>query len=322
MVFAIRVHSHGGPEVLKWKPIDIPSPRAGEVRIRQRAVGVNYIDVYQRAGLYNLSSFPAILGMEGAGEIISLGEGVKNFKIGDRVAYGTEIGGYAQERIISADRLVPLPKEISFENASAIMLRGMTVRYLFCETFPVSSQTVMLFHAVAGGVGLLACQWARSLGATIIGTVGSSAKAQIALEHGCTHVIEYRRENFVDRVRDITKGIGCDVVYDSVGRETFSQSLDCLKPKGLMVSFGNSSGAVPPFNLTALKGSLFITRPSLMEYTKSQQQLSANAADVFKKVADGTLKITINQRYALCDAAQAHNDLETRKTTGSTILIP
>lgn len=320
MVFAVRVHSHGGPEVLKWEPIELPLPREGEVRIRQRAVGVNYIDIYQRTGLYNIPSFPAILGMEGAGEIISLGTGVKNLKVGDRIAYGTEIGGYAQERNILAERVVPLPEGVSFESAAAIMLRGMTVRYLFCETFPVSSKTVMLFHAAAGGVGLLACQWARALGATIIGTVGSSEKAQMALEHGCTHVIEYRRENFVDRVRDLTKGKGCDVVYDSVGRETFSQSLECLKPKGLMVSFGNSSGAVPPFNLTVLKGSLFITRPSLMEYTKTKQQLLANATDVFEMVACGKLKITINQKYVLSDAAQAHIDLENRKTTGSLIL--
>jgi NADPH2:quinone reductase len=320
MVQAIRIHVTGGPEVLRPEDIELAPPAPGEVRIRHRAIGLNFIDTYQRSGLYKLASLPAVLGMEGAGDVVAVGEGVTEFNVGDRVAYGTELGGYAEERNIRADRLVPLPKAIAYDTAAAMMLQGMTVRYLFRETFVVRPGTVMLFHAAAGGVGLIACQWARALGATMIGTVGSPEKAELALAHGCTHVIDYRRENFVERVRELTGGGGCDVVYDSIGRDTFPGSLDCLKPKGLWVSFGNASGPVPPFDLTQLKGSLFATRPSLMAYTATNGQLRANAADLFAEVEAGRVAIRVNQRYALAEAEQAHRDLENRKTTGSSIL--
>jgi NADPH2:quinone reductase len=322
MVRAIRIHSTGGPEVLRPDEVDVPPPSAGEVRIRQRAVGLNYIDIYQRSGLYKLANLPAVLGMEGAGDVIALGEGVTDFNVGDRVAYGTELGGYAEERNIRADRLVLLPAGIAYETAAAMMLQGMTVRYLFRETYDVRADTVMLFHAAAGGVGLIACQWAKALGATMIGTVGSPEKAALARAHGCAHVIDYRHENFVERVREITGGRGCDVVYDSIGRDTFPASLDCLKPKGLWVSFGNASGTVPPFDLSLLKGSLFATRPSLMPYTATAEALRSNAADLFAQVAAGHIVIRVNQTYALRDAEQAHRDLESRQTTGSTILVP
>jgi len=322
MVRAIRIHSTGGPEVLCLDDVDVPPPAAVEVRIRQRAVGLNFIDIYQRSGLYKLASLPAVLGMEGAGDVIAVGERVTDFSVGDRVAYGTELGGYAEERNIRADRLVPLPAAISYDTAAAMMLQGMTVRYLFRQTYDVRPDTVMLFHAAAGGVGIIACQWAKALGATMIGTVGSPEKAELARAHGCTHVIDYRRENFVDRVREITGGQGCDVVYDSIGRDTFPASLDCLKPKGLWVSFGNASGPVPSFDLSLLKGSLFATRPSLMPYTATVEALRSNAADLFAHVAAGRIAIRVNQTYALGDAEQAHRDLEARKTTGSSILIP
>lgn len=321
MVQAIRMHATGGPEVLRRENIDLPPPGPGEVRIRQRAIGLNFIDTYQRSGLYKLANLPAVLGMEGAGDVIEVGEGVEAFRAGDRVAYGTELGGYAEERNIRADRLVPLPQSISYDTAAAMMLQGMTVQYLFRQTFQVGPDTVMLFHAAAGGVGLIACQWAKALGATMIGTVGSPGKAELARAHGCTHVIDYRRENFVERVREITKGRGCDVVYDSIGRDTFPGSLDCLRPRGLWVSFGNASGPVPPFDLTALKGSLFATRPSLMAYTASAQELRSSAAELFDKVTAGTIVVRINQRYGLCEAERAHRDLEGRTTTGSSIFV-
>lgn len=321
MVRAIRIHATGGPEVLRLERIDLPPPAAGEVRIRQRAMGLNFIDTYQRSGLYKLAALPAVLGMEGAGDVVSVGESVAEFKIGDRVAYGTELGGYAEERNIRANRIVPLPDAISYETAAAMMLQGMTVRYLFRETFDVKPQTVMLFHAAAGGVGLIACQWAKALGATMIGTAGSPEKVELARAHGCTHVIDYRNENFVERVREITNGRGCDVVYDSIGRDTFPASLDCLKPKGLWVSFGNASGPVPPVDLGQLKGSLFATRPSLMAYTGTPEALRATAADLFAQVAAGRITIRVNQTYPLAEAERAHRDLEGRKTTGSSILV-
>ncbi len=322
MVFAIRMHETGGPDVLRGEDVVVPAPGPGEVRLRHHAIGLNYIDTYQRSGLYKLAAMPAILGMEGAGEVVAVGSGVTGFKPGDRVAYGTELGGYAQERLISADRIVPLPDGIPHETAAAMMLQGMTVRYLFRETFAVGPETVLLFHAAAGGVGLIACQWARAIGATMIGTVSSPEKAALAKAAGCTHVINYKAENFVERVRELTGGRGCDVVYDSIGRDTFPASLDCLKPKGLWVSFGNASGPVPPFDLTALKGSLFATRPSVMAYTATVGSLRANAADLFAMVASGQIRIQVNQTYALADAAAAHRDLEARRTTGSTILRP
>ena len=322
MARAIRIHEHGGPEKLQFEEVEVGDPGAGEVRLKQRAAGINYIDTYQRSGLYKLPSLPAVLGLEGAGDVVAVGQGVTELKVGDRVAYAGPIGGYAQERLAPADRLVKLPDAISYETAAAMMLQGMTVRYLLRETYKVGPDTVMLFHAAAGGVGLIACQWAKALGATIIGTVSSKEKAGLARANGCTHVIDYKTENFVERVKEITGGRGCDVAYDSVGRDTFPGSLECLKPKGLWVSFGNASGPVPPFELTALKGSLFATRPTLFAYTAERSELVANATDLFQMVTSGKLKIAVNHTYALADAAQAHRDLEARKTTGSIILVP
>ncbi len=321
MANAIRVHAYGGPEALRWEPFVTGEPGPGEVKLAQRAVGLNYIDTYQRTGLYKLAALPAVLGMEGAGEVIAVGAGVADVKVGDRVAYAGVLGGYAEERLIAADRIVKLPESIAYDTAAAMMLQGMTVRYLFRDTYDVKPGTVMLFHAAAGGVGLIACQWAKALGATIIGTVGSDEKAALAKAHGCTHTINYRSENFVERVRELTDGALCDVVYDSIGKDTFPGSLDCLRPRGLWVSFGNASGPVPPFDLTALKGSLYATRPSLMAYTAKRAELVANATDLFRMVESGAVRISVNQRYALKDAADAHRDLEARRTTGSSVLV-
>lgn len=322
MTRAIRIHKHGGPEVLSFDEVTVGNPGAGEVRLKQKAIGVNYIDTYHRTGLYKVASLPATIGMEGAGEVTAVGPGVTDLKPGDRVAYPGLIGGYAEERLAPADRLIKLPDGVSYEMAAAMLLQGMTVRYLLRETYKVGPETVMLFHAAAGGIGLIACQWARALGATMIGTVSSREKADLALANGCTHIINYKTENFVGRVSDITGGKGCDVVYDSVGKDTFPGSLDCLKPKGLWVSFGNSSGPVPPFELTALKSSLFATRPSLYAYTTERKDLLANAADLFQMVTSGKLKIAVNHKYPLGEAAQAHRDLEARRTTGSIVLVP
>ena len=319
---AIRIHEHGGPEVLRYEDVEVGKPGPGQVRLKQTAIGVNYIDTYQRSGLYKLPALPAVLGMEGAGVVVETGEGVTDLKPGDRIAYASCPGAYAAERLAPADRLVKLPGSISSETAAAMMLQGMTVRYLVRETFKVGPETVMLFHAAAGGVGLIACQWARALGATIIGTTSSAEKASLATANGCTHVINYKTENFVDRVKDITGGNGCDVVYDSIGKDTFPGSLDCLKPKGLWVSFGNASGPVPPFELTALKGSLFATRPSLFAYTAERAALLANASELFEMVGSGKVKIAVNHSYSLSKTADAHRDLEGRKTTGSIVLIP
>jgi len=322
MTQAIRIHEHGGPEVMRYEAVTLPAPGQGEVRIVQKAIGINYIDTYHRTGLYKLPSLPATIGVEGAGEIAEVGPGVVDLKPGDRVAYAGPMGAYAAERNAPADRMVKLPEAISYETAAAMMLQGMTVRYLLAETYKAGPRTTMLFHAAAGGVGLIACQWARALGATIIGTVSSTEKAELARANGCTHVINYKEESFVDRVKEITGGKLCDVVYDSIGKDTFPSSLECLKPKGLWVSFGNASGPVPPFELTALKGSLFATRPSLFAYTATRPDLLANAADLFEMVANGKVKISVNHRYPLREAAAAHRDLEGRKTTGSIVLIP
>ena len=321
MVHAIRIHAHGGPEVLQWEPVELGAPGPGEARIRQKAVGLNYIDVYHRTGLYGLATLPAVIGMEGAGVVAAVGPGVADLEIGDRVAYAGVLGGYAEERLIAADRLVKLPEAIGFETAAAMMLKGMTARYLFRETYRVGPGTVVLFHAAAGGVGLIACQWAKALGATLIGTVGSEDKARIAKAHGATHVINYRDEDFVARAMEITGGESCDVVYDSIGKDTFPASLACLKPKGLWVSVGNASGPVPPFELSLLKGSLFATRPTLMAYTEKRADLLANAAELFEMVARGSIEIRVNQTYRLGDAARAHRDIEARRTTGSTVLV-
>jgi len=324
MTHAIRIHQTGGPEVLTWDAVEVGEPGPGEVRIRQTAIGLNYIDTYHRSGLYKLAALPSVIGMEGAGRIEALGAGVSDFQVGDRVAYGTALGAYAEERLIAADRLVKLPDGVSDATAASIMLQGMTVRYLLRETYPCTADTVMLFHAAAGGVGLIACQWAKAIGATMIGTVGSDEKAALAKAAGCTHVINYRTEDYVARVREITGGAMCDVVYDGVGKDTFPSSLDCLKPKGLWVSFGNASGPVPPFDMALLsaKGSLFATRPTLMTYTARREDLAANAADLLSMIEKGAIKVEPSRRYALRDAAQAHRDLEARLTTGSIVLIP
>jgi NADPH2:quinone reductase len=324
MAHAIRVHAYGGPEALRWEEVAVGDPGPGEVRLRQSAVGLNYIDTYHRTGHYKLASLPAVIGMEGAGTVEAVGPGVTDFKVGDRVAYAGALGGYADERLIAADRLVKLPPGIDEKTAAAMMLQGMTVRYLLRETYRCTAETVMLFHAAAGGVGLIACQWGRAIGATMIGTVGSDEKVRLAKEHGCTHVINYRTEDYVARVKEITKGEGCDVVYDSVGKDTFPSSLDCLKPKGLWVSFGNASGPVPPFEIGILsaKGSLYATRPTVMTYTARRADLLANAADLFDMVDKGAVKIVVNHTYPLREAASAHRDLEARKTAGSVVLIP
>jgi NADPH2:quinone reductase len=292
------------------------------VLLRQHAIGVNYVDVYHRTGLYKLAALPATIGSEGAGEVISVGPGVERLKAGDRVAYAGSIGAYAEERVIPEARLVKLPAGIGYELAASIMMRGMTSRYLLRETYRVNAGTTMLFHAAAGGVGLIACQWGHALGATVIGTVGSDEKAALAKDNGCTHVINTKREDFVERVRELTEGRACDVVYDSVGKDTFPKSLDCLRPKGVWVSFGNSSGPVPPFDLSALKGSLFATRPSIFAYTATTQDLEKNAADLFEMVLSKKIRISTNHRYSLAQAADAHRDLEARRTTGSIILVP
>jgi NADPH2:quinone reductase len=316
------VHSVGGPEALVYEEVAMPVPGPGEVLLRQHAIGVNFIDIYHRSGLYKLPEYPITIGSEGAGEVIALGPDVTRLKVGDRVAYAGAIGGYAEVRTVRADRLVKIPDGIEYETAAGMLLKGMTVRCLLHDVYRVDANTTLMFHAAAGGVGLIACQWARSLGATMIGTVGSDEKAALARENGCTHVINTAREDFVERVRALTAGKGCDVVYDSIGKDTFPRSLDCLKPRGLWVSFGNASGAVPPFELTALKGSLFATRPSILAYTATTQDLEENAADVFEMVLGKKIRISVNHRYPLARAADAHRDLEARRTTGSVILVP
>ncbi|HEX2448266.1 MAG TPA: quinone oxidoreductase [Methyloceanibacter sp.] len=324
MSHAIRVHEYGGPEVLKWEEAAVGEPGSGEVKIKQTAVGLNFIDVYHRTGLYPQPSFPFIPGSEGAGVVTAVGEGVRDLKVGRRVAYAGSIGAYAQERLIAADRVVKIPKGVGDETAAAIMLKGMTAQYLLRRTYKVGRDTTLLFHAAAGGVGLIACQWAASLGATVIGTVGSAGKALIARAHGCDYVINIREEDLVAKVKEYTKGKGVDVVYDSIGKDTFPASLDCLKPLGLWVSYGQSSGPVPEFKITLLsqKGSLFATRPALPHYTATRKDLVATANELFEVIAEGKVKIAINQTYPLAEAARAHRDLEARLTTGSTVLLP
>lgn len=324
MTKAVRIHDYGGPDALVYEDVDLGAPGPGEVRLRHTAIGVNYIDTYQRSGLYKLPSLPAVLGMEAAGVVTELGPGINDFSPGDRVAYCSLRGSYAEERIAPADQLVKLPDGISDEQAAAMMLQGMTVRYLFKQTFPCGPQTVALFHAAAGGVGLIACQWARAIGMTLIGTVGSDEKAELAKANGCKHVINYRTENFVERVRAITNGAGCDVVYDSIGKDTFPGSLDCLMPRGMWVTFGNASGPVPPFDvgLLSAKGSLYATRPTLFTYISKREDLLANAKDLFDMVLNGHVKIAVNHTYPLSAAAEAHRDLQARKTTGAIVLLP
>lgn len=324
MAKAIRYARTGGPEVMELVEVEVGEPGPGEARVRNHAIGLNFIDVYFRNGLYP-APLPGGLGQEGAGVVEAVGEGVTHVRPGDRVAYAARPNGaYSELRVMPADILVKLPDEIDFETGAAMMLQGLTVQYLFRRTYPLQAGDTILFHAAAGGVGLIACQWARALGVNLIGTVGSNEKAELARQHGAAHVINYNTEDVVQRVLEITNGAKVPVVYDSVGKDTFLRSLDCLQPLGLMVSFGNSSGAVPPFALSELvsRGSLYITRPTLQTYAARREDLEAMAADLFQMVTSGKIKIEIHQRFPLADAAQAHIALESRRTTGKTILLP
>jgi NADPH2:quinone reductase len=321
---AIRFAATGGPEVLEYADVEVGEPGPGEARVRHHAIGLNYIDTYYRSGLYKVA-LPAIPGQEGAGVVEAVGEGVTHLKPGDRVVYGSgPLGAYSEVRVMPANVLVRLPESIPFETAAAMMLQGLTVQYLFRQTYALKPGQTILFHAAAGGVGLIACQWARALGVNLIGTVGSEEKAELARAHGAAHVINYNTEDVVQRVLEITGGAKVPVVYDSVGKDTFVRSLDCLQPRGLMVSFGNASGAVPPFALSELasRGSLYITRPTLFAYAGTRPELEAMAADLFDMVESGKVKIEVNQRFRLADAAEAHRALESRRTTGSTVLLP
>jgi NADPH2:quinone reductase len=322
MPYAIRVHEAGGPEVLRWEKVEVGDPGPGEVKIRQRAAGLNFIDVYHRTGLYP-QEFPFTPGVEGAGVVEAVGRGVVNVKQGDRVAYAGPIGGYAEERLIAADRLVKLPDAISTEQAGAMMLQGLTARMLLRAVHHVEAQDTILIHAAAGGVGLIVCQWAKALGATVIGTVGTDEKAELARAHGCDYPIVYTRDDFVAEVDRITGGRKLPVVYDSVGRSTFMKSLDCLQPRGLMVSFGNASGPPDPIapGLLSQKGSLFLTRPTLFHYIAAREELERSATELFDLVSSGKVKVEVKQRFPLEDAAEAHRQLEARKTSGSTVLM-
>jgi len=321
---AIRIHQTGGPEVLQWESVAVGQPATGEARVRHTAVGLNYIDTYHRSGLYKVP-LPSGIGLEAAGVVEAIGPGVSDVGIGDRVAYcGGPPGAYSEVRVMPADKLVKLPDGVSDRSAAALMLKGLTVQYLFHQTFELKGGETILFHAAAGGVGLIACQWARALGVTMIGTVGSDEKAALAKANGCTHPIVSTRENFVERVKELTGGKGVPVVYDSIGKDTFPASLDCLKPRGLFVSFGSSSGPIAAFDLGLLgqKGALFATRPSLVTYAGTRPQLLAMADELFAMVKAGKIVSDARQTYALKDAAQAHRDLQARKTTGATLLLP
>jgi NADPH2:quinone reductase len=321
---AIRFAEYGPPEVLKLETIELPEPREGEVRVRLKAIGVNYIDTYQRSGLYKIP-LPSGIGLEGAGLVEAVGPGVARFKPGDRVAYASgPPGAYAEAHNVSAARTVKIPGGVSEEQAAAMMLKGLTARYLIKETYPVNAGETVLFHAAAGGVGLIACQWLKALGATVIGTVGSEAKAQLARAHGCDHVILYRKQDVARRVRELTGGKGVPVVYDSVGKDTFLASLDSLQVRGLLVSFGNASGPVTGVDLGILsqKGSLYVTRPTAIHYTQTTEELEEAAGDLFDALASGKVRIEIHQRYRLADAAQCHRDLEARLTTGASVILP
>jgi len=324
IVKAIRFETTGGPDVMKWVDVEVPAPAAGEVLIRHEAVGLNYIDVYFRTGMYP-QTMPGSLGMEGAGVVEAIGEGVTLVAVGDRVAYANRpIGAYSQKRVVPEAILVKLPDEISFEQGAAMMLQGLTVQYLVTDSYAVKPGDQVLLHAAAGGVGLIAVQWLKALGARVIGTVGSAEKAAIAKAHGCDETILYNEEDFVARTRELTGGKGVNVVYDSIGKDTFDGSLDCLAPRGTMVTYGNATGPVAPLEIASLaaKGSLKVTRPTLFSYVTDRALLETMSADLFSRVIKGEVKIEVNQRYALADVAQAHADLESRKTTGSTVLIP
>jgi len=321
---AIRIHANGGPEVMQFDEVPLGEPGPGEARVRHTAIGVNYIDTYHRSGLYPLT-LPSGLGNEAAGVVEAIGPGVEGIDIGDRVGSCTgPLGAYSTARNVPVERLVKLPAGVDDRTAAATMLKGLTVQYLFRQTVPLKGGETILFHAAAGGVGLIACQWARALGVTMIGTVGSDEKAALAREHGCTHIIVYTRENFVDRVKAITGGKGVPVVYDGIGKDTFPASLDCLSPRGMFVSYGNASGPVAAFNLGMLaqKGSLYATRPTLVTYASDRASLNAMASDLFAMIESGKIKADINQTFALKDAANAHRALQARQTTGSTLLLP
>lgn len=324
MTKAIRVHQVGGPEVMRWEDIDPGKPAKGEVLLRHTAIGLNFIDVYHRTGIYPVERLPFTPGLEGAGVIEAVGDGVSDLKVGDRVAYAGAIGSYAERRLAPAAKLVRIPDGIDDKTAAAMMLKGMTAQYLLTGCYPVKRGDTILFHAAAGGVGTIACQWAKHLGATVIGTVGSEQKAKLASDHGCDYPIITTKEDFVQRAREITKGAGVAAVYDSVGKDTFMRSLDCLRPLGMMVSFGQSSGLVPPFDIGILskKGSLFLTRPTLMTYTAKREDLLSRSQQLFDVVKKGVVKIEINQTFPLKEADKAHEALEARRTTGSTVLLP
>ncbi len=325
MVAAVRVHKTGGPEVLTFEDVEVGAPGQGQIRVKQYACGINYIDTYFRSGLYpSPAGLPFVAGNEGAGEVTAIGAGVTDIKVGDRIAYVVALGGYAAERLLPADRVVKLPDAISYEQAAGMMLKGMTTQYLVRRTFKVEKGHTVLMHAAAGGVGQILCQWANALGATVIGTVGSKDKAAVAKAAGCHHTILYRDEDFVAEVKEITGGKLCDVVYDGIGKATFPGSLDCLRPLGMFVSFGSSSGPIEAFNIGLLqaKGSLFATRPTLNTYTAKREDLVATAKDLFDIVASGKVKIPVSKTYALKDAQTAHRELEGRQTTGSLILKP
>jgi NADPH2:quinone reductase len=319
----IRFEQTGGPEVLKHQDIELPPPAAGQVRVKHTAIGVNFIDIYHRSGLYPVP-LPSGIGLEAAGVIEALGEGVTTLKKGDRVAYAGTLGAYAEANNVPADKLVKLPEGVSDEVAAAAMLKGMTAQYLLKRTYPVQRGQTIVFHSAVGGVGLIACQWAKHLGATVIGTVGSDDKAELARVHGCAHVLNTRKDDWAKRVRDITGGEGVPVVYDSVGKDTWSGSLDCLAVRGMLVSFGNSSGAVPAFEpgILSAKGSLYLTRPTLFHYTRTREELQQTTDDLFDVIASGAVKIAINQRFKLADARAAHEALHSRATTGATVLLP
>jgi len=323
MTHAVRIHENGGPDVLRWEEVDVPEPGPGEALVRQTASGLNFIDVYFRTGLYKVPSFPSAIGNEGAGVVEAVGDGVTEAAVGDRVAYCMSLGSYTQRRVIASNQLVKIPDDVTDEEAAAVMLKGCTVQYLIRRTYPVKAGETVLFHAAAGGCGLIACQWLKHLGVTVIGTVGTPEKAELAKAHGCDYPVVYTQENVVERVKELTDDKGVPVVYDSVGKDTFSDSIDCIQPRGLMVSFGNSSGAVDSFSpaLLAAKGSLFLTRPTLATYTATRDELEATTADLFDVVGSGAVKIEVKQTYALENAAQAHRDLEARKTSGSTVLL-
>ena len=325
MTAAVRVHKHGGPEVLTYEQIEIGAPGPGQVKLKQHAAGVNYIDTYFRMGMYPApAGLPFVSGNEGAGEVTAVGPGVTDLKVGDRVAYVVALGAYAEERLMPADRAVKIPDNITYEQAAAMMLKGMTAEYLLRRTYKVQKGDNILVHAAAGGVGLILCQWGKALGANVIGTVGTEDKGKLAMANGCDHVIYYRKEDFPTRVKEITKGELCAVVYDGIGKTTFPASLDCLRPLGMFASFGSASGPISAFDINILqhKGSLFATRPTLNHYAAKREDLLAIAKDLFDVVGSGAVKIDVAGSYPLKDARKAHEDLEARKTTGSLILLP